>query len=265
MPIHKTCEECHKSYSMPPSQAVRSRFCSMACRNANDRTAERRALRCAACGQRFTAVQDHGLWPQFCSRECFKADHMPPIKEKACAYCDSFFSAARSSHESDDGYKRYCSVRCAGGAKKRGSEHQCVNCAAVFYLSPSTEAQRGGAGCCSAACRIAYYVGSRSAEFQGGYVDERGDHMTLLARPGYVGKYVGDHRLIASRTIGRLVTRDEFVIRLNRTPEDNRPENLFICESNSEFSRRRNGSLPWPTNSNLHNYKAGAAERNNKP
>jgi len=82
--------------------------------------------------------------------------------------------------------------------------------------------------------------------------------MTLLVRPGYVGKYIGDHRLVASRAIGRLVTRNEFVIRINRNPEDNRPENLFICESNSEFSKRRNGSLPWPTDSNLRDFTAGA-------
>ena len=84
--------------------------------------------------------------------------------------------------------------------------------------------------------------------------------MTLLVRPGYVSKYIGDHRLAASRAIGRVVTRDEFVIRLNRNPDDNRPENLFICKSNSEFSRRRNGSLPWPTASNLREYKACAPE-----
>ena len=72
---------------------------------------------------------------------------------------------------------------------------------------------------------------------------------------------MGEHRVVASREIGRLVSRDEYVIRINRNPEDNRPENLFICESNSEFSRRRNGSLPWPTASNLCQYKAGAVSK----
>lgn len=258
MPIHKTCEECQKGYTLPPSQAAKSRFCSMACRNARDRTAERRTLRCVACTNAFVAVQDHGRWPKFCSRECFKTDHRPPSKDKACEQCDAFFSAARSSHDSEDGYKRYCSVSCRHEALKRGEEHRCLNCDALFYLSPSTTAKRGGAGCCSSECQRAYYVGARSAEFEGGYVDARGDKMTLLVRPGYVGKYIGDHRLVASRVIGRMVTRNEFVIRLNRNPDDNRPENLFICESNSEFSRRRNGSLPWPTHSNLRDFTAGA-------
>ena len=223
------------------------------------KTAERRALCCAACEQNFSAVQDHGRWPRFCSKACYKADHIPPSKDKACAYCDSFFPATRSAHESNDGYTRYCSVRCKDDARKRGTEHRCLNCAAMFYLAPSTEARRGGGGCCSTDCQRAYYVGARSAEFKGGYVHENGDHMTQLVRPGYAGKYIGDHRLVASREIGRLVTRSEYVIRLNRNPDDNRPENLFICESNSEYSQRRNGSLPWPTTSNLRDYKEGAA------
>lgn len=257
MPIHKICEHCGGGYTVPPARAEKTRFCGMACRNANDRTAERRHLICRSCDQSFVAVQDHGEWPKFCSRECFAAGHIPP-KDKACEYCESMFLATRSSHDSADGYKRYCSVRCSSHAKRRGEEHRCLNCDALFYLSASVLVQRGGAGCCSNACKRAYYVGARSSEFEGGYVDERGNHMTLLVRPGYVGKYISENRLVASRAIGRLVTRDEFVVRINRNPEDNRPENLFICESNSEFSRRRNGSLPWPTASNLRQYKTGA-------
>lgn len=262
MPIHKTCEHCHKGYTVPPARAAKTRFCSMACRNANDRTAERRELQCDACGDSFVAKADHGVWPRFCSRNCFLSQCVRP-QEKHCATCGGLFLAGRAHHESDDGLRTYCSKACQVEGLKLGGEYQCLNCDAPFYLSPAAIRQRGKPGCCSVECQRAFYTGARSAGFKGGFYThtQAGERHILRPRPGYVGKYMGEHRVVASREIGRLVSRDEYVIRINRNPEDNRPENLFICESNSEFSRRRNGSLPWPTASNLCQYKAGTASK----
>lgn len=259
MPIHRTCEQCHKSYTVPPARAAKTRFCSMACRHANDRTAERRELNCDACADTFTATADHGAWPRFCGRDCFLSQCVRP-QEKQCATCGGLFVADRAHHASEDGLRKYCSKACQVEGLRRGDEYQCRNCNAPFYLSPATLRQRGEPGCCSRECQTAFYTGALSAGFKGGFYThtQAGEKHLLLPRPGYAGKYVGEHRVVASREIGRLVTRDEFVIRLNRNPEDNRPENLFICESNSEFCRRRNGSLPWPAKSNLRTFKAGA-------
>jgi hypothetical protein len=74
-------------------------------------------------------------------------------------------------------------------------------------------------------------------------------------RKGYASKYIAEHRLVIAKHIGRMLTRSETVIHINNDGLDNRLSNLFICESMSEFSSRRNGSLPWPEKSNLHNYK----------
>lgn len=258
MPIHKTCEQCQKSYAVVPARAAQSRFCSRACRNANDRTAERRDLTCEGCGDTFTTVADHGVWPKFCSRACFLGQCVRP-QEKECATCGGLFVATRATHGSDDDLRKYCSNACRFEGAKRGQEYQCLNCDAPFYLRPAQLKQREKPGCCSTECRNAFYTGARSAAFEKGFYihSQAGGKHVLLSRPGYVGKYVGEHRVVASREIGRLVTRTEFVIRVNRDPTDNRPENLFICASNSEFSRRRSGSLPWPTASNLLQYKPG--------
>jgi hypothetical protein len=52
-----------------------------------------------------------------------------------------------------------------------------------------------------------------------------------------------------------MLKRSEIVIHINSDGLDNRPSNLFLCGSMSEFSRIRQGSLPWPKKSNLKEYK----------
>ena len=84
---------------------------------------------------------------------------------------------------------------------------------------------------------------------------QSGETYYRFDREGYVAKYCGQHRIIAGKEIGRPLRRGEIVIKINRSPNDNRPENLFICASNSEFSHRRNGSLGWPKESNLKTYE----------
>lgn len=44
--------------------------------------------------------------------------------------------------------------------------------------------------------------------------------------------FVGEHRLVAERELGRLLRRGEVVHHLNETPLDNRPENLMVFASN---------------------------------
>ena len=256
--IHKTCEHCQKDYTVYPSGSG-SRFCGRACRDAAQRTAPRRELTCETCSVKFTSVADHGVWPRFCCRACFLSQGVKTV-DKPCATCGAIFHAGRTSHNSEDGLHKYCSQSCRNEGLRKGEEHQCINCGKPFYLSPSTVSRRGKPGCCSDECQKAYYTGSLSHAFKkGSYThSQSGDKHLLMERPGYVGKYVGEHRVIASREIGRMVVRGEFVIRVNRDPDDNRPENLFICESGSEYARRRSGSLPWPTESNLQHYKAKA-------
>lgn len=64
-----------------------------------------------------------------------------------------------------------------------------------------------------------------------------------------------EHRVVASRAIGRALLRSEPLLHINNQLGDNRPDNLFICGSNSEMLRRVHGTLPWPTSSNLGTYR----------
>lgn len=257
MKIEKTCEQCGSAYLCERHRADKSRFCCNACQVEWQRSkTDRRDIKCKRCADVFSGMKDHGAWPQYCSRACFAANAIAPA-EKECGNCGSLFIATKTNTgHSEDGRRLYCSSACAKAGLQRGDEHKCLNCGGGFYLPQSKLKQRGKAGCCGAECQAAYYVGTLSSSYKrGAYVhSQNGETHLLMSRPGYVGKYVGEHRVVASRVIGRLVTRNEFVIRINRQVSDNRPENLFICESNSEFSKRRAGSLPWPTKSNLHDF-----------
>lgn len=250
MPVTKTCEQCGVQYSRPPAVAKRSRFCSKACHDANQRTMERRTLTCKRCGNSFTSAQDHGKWPKFCSRECFKSGAAQP-DWKVCPTCDGRFLATRSSHKSADGLRAYCSSKCAHKGARSGQERVCAYCKETFYLNAAKIRQRPSESCCSKRCQDAFYTESLARGWKGGAYETGGERFVRLVRDGYVCKYTGEHRAVAAKAIGRPLERGEVVIRINRNRSDNRPENLFICESNSEFSRRRNGSLPWPSESNL--------------
>jgi hypothetical protein len=76
--------------------------------------------------------------------------------------------------------------------------------------------------------------------------------MVLIGkRKGYVGKYTAEHRLVVAKHIGRMLVRGEVVIHINNQGLDNRLSNLYVCESMSEYTLRRLGTLPWPTKSNV--------------
>lgn len=255
MPIQKTCEHCGAGYKVPPARA-KSRFCCRACADEGQKTSERREITCECCGTKFLTAQDHGAWPRFCGRECFLKSCIRP-EEKECAHCGSIFTATRTSTgQTDDGRRIYCSKKCADEGKRKSTERQCLECGTTFY--PLNVAQNDDQCTCSVECRIAYFRGARSPAFKGGsYIDATtGNRNVLLPRPGYVGKYIGAHRLAAAKAIGRPLQRGEVVIHINRGEKSERPEDLFICATMSEFGRRRNGSLPWPTESNLATYEA---------
>jgi hypothetical protein len=233
------------------------RHCSLECHNLAQRRAERRTLVCRACKQPFETVQDHGKWAHYCSRACLQSEWIRPI-ERTCLQCDTLFMAIHTTRDTGDGgHRKFCSNTCRSSALRTGSLQSCANCGTGVYVRNSTGKRRSREDiCCSKDCQRTYYVSTRSASYKGGKFILSATNETFIRaeREGYVGKYVGEHRIAAAKAIGRLLSRHEFVLRINRDPEDNGPENLFIC-SNSEFSKRRNGSLPWPHQSNLLTYR----------
>lgn len=249
--VQLTCGHCGITYSRPPSIAVRSKYCGKGCADAAQ-TGERKEICCEQCGTKFLAAKDHGKWPRFCSRECFAADAVKPT-EKECPECGSMFLAERSTH-SEDGLRKYCSKSCHHAAQERGEHRKCLNCGSHFYTKAQKAQEREG-GCCSKECRYTYYQGARHKNWKNGWVSEiNGVKFIPHEREGFVSPYLAEHRAIASKAVGRTLRQNEPVIHLNSNNADNRPENLYVCDSISTMRKIFNGSIPFPATSNLAEY-----------
>jgi len=109
---------------------------------------------------------------------------------------------------------------------------------------------------CSAGCRVEHYRGANSRLFVGSYIESATGFKKLhLVRPGFASKYIREHRVVASKAIGRMLLPSEPVIHVNGNPSDCSPGNLFVCRSNGEMVKRYAGKLPWPTIGNLDTYR----------
>lgn len=256
MPVKCICAHCGGEYSLPPSQAAMSRFCSVDCYRAHKVPKETRTITCERCGKRFTAKQDHGVWPRFCCRKCFCGDGPKP-KNKICPVCGKEFWATWSAHHTEDGLRTHCSRACANKALKTGETRICLQCGKEYYLGVQQRISAYKEGCCSAECQHEYYIKDKSHSWKGGSFISAASGEKFVWKPGETKgrRYIGEHRVIASEHVGRMLTRDEYVIRIDHNPTNNSPDNLFICKTNKDFCAIRDCKKPWPTKSNLDTYK----------
>lgn len=224
----------------------------------------KKELTCKHCERQFTSKTDHGKYPKFCGRSCFLGSCIQP-KPKECKQCGKTFLATRSStvspETSEDGRRIYCSKDCFTESQKNREYFSCLNCGGQFHMTPAVARHRGKPGCCSSACQYNYYTGSNSKAYKTGtyFHTQMNEKHVRLERPGYAGKYVGEHRVVAGEAIGRLLLRHEIVIRINGLREDNSPGNLYICASIGEFRKIMHGIIPAPNRSNLADYAGGVS------
>lgn len=258
--IVKTCEHCKKEYMCPNARKNKSRFCSITCRNKSCKL-PRIQYTCKNCNTKFMARPDHGADRRFCSRKCFLENCVQPT-DKECLHCGSIFTAKRSSTATHgDGRRLYCSKQCHVAGSRTFQEKPCAVCGAMFY--PISSKRQENQQTCSTKCKNVFFSGVNAAGFRSGeHIQKHANHRFVLVgkRKGYVSKYMAEHRLLVSKYLGRMIKRTEVVIHINNQGLDNRLSNLYLCESNSEFVRRRNGSLPWPKESNLKMHKEKTIE-----
>ena len=254
-PVAKQCEYCKKEFMCPNHRADKARFCTITCRNKID-LLPRIEYTCVNCDDKFMARPDHGADRRFCSRKCFLENCVQPI-DKECENCGGMFTAVRSATATrGDGWRLYCSKKCYIEGSRSFEEKPCVVCGTLFY--PISAKKDEHQKTCSMKCRAEFFSGANSHGFRGGeHVKQDSNHKFVLIgkREGYAGKYIAEHRLFIAKYFGRFLIRGETVIHINNDGLDNRLSNLYLCESMSEYAKRRSGSLPWPNKSNLKEYK----------
>jgi len=77
--------------------------------------------------------------------------------------------------------------------------------------------------------------GKTSYNFKGGILKKRGYVFIYYPKhPFAVRNYVLEHRLIAEKCLKRYLTKKEIIHHINGIRNDNRPENLYLFESNSK-------------------------------
>jgi hypothetical protein len=142
------------------------------------------------------------------------------------------------------------------GHIKNGEQRSCLHCGKSFYLSPAKVRQtnqRNQQSCCSAQCKDAYYTFERSKAFKGGGFksEASGVVFALVKREGFVGHYVGLHRINAAKALERDLLSSEVILHIDRNKSHNDPANLYLCADRKEFGQIRQGTKPWPLKSNL--------------
>jgi len=162
---------------------------------------------------------------------------------------------ARKSRAANCGDDRtlYCSKKCRTENIIKCREKSCACCGKLFYPIGKEKAEKQTT--CSVACSSKFFfTGAKNPSFKGGvHIEEYSNRKMVLVgdRKGFVSKYIPEHRLLIAQHLGRMLTRNETVIHINNDGLDNNLSNLYLCESMSEYSKRRHGSLPWPKESNL--------------
>ena len=254
-PITKVCEYCKEEYKCPNHRANKAKFCTLLCGN-KSRRMNRVEYTCGNCNDIFLATPDHGKDRKFCSKKCWLDSCIRPI-EKECKNCGCIFTATRSSTaKSEDGRRLYCSKKCHVEGSRTFEDKPCAYCGNLFYPIGKERADKQMT--CSIACSAKFYSGANNHSFKGGtHIEKFSNRKMVLVgkREGFVSVYIAEHRLKIAEFLGRILAKTEFVIHINGDGLDNRLSNLYLCESISEYSRRRNGSLEWPKESNLEHYK----------
>lgn len=107
--INLNCNQCKNEYSMPPSKAGKSKFCSRTCKDKNS-TIHNEKADCLHCKKNFTVKKGK----KYCTRECYLKENKKPRIDLTCNLCGKEYQ--KPVGEST----KYCSKTCQYTAQSSG-------------------------------------------------------------------------------------------------------------------------------------------------
>lgn len=190
---------------------------------------------------------------------------------RICEYCGIEYTTYPSVK------KHFCSMACAGAAKKTGETAKCAQCGKSFYRHSSKKNQRYCSKSCATTARnltdsnpcysrditgennpmygkgmsgsdnpMYGKVKEKSPRWNGGRKKRKDGYIFVVAPddhpyPAYTKKsglkYILEHRLLVEQSIGRYLLPSEVVHHKDGNPSNNSIENLELFSSQSEHIR----------------------------
>jgi endogenous inhibitor of DNA gyrase (YacG/DUF329 family) len=260
------CERCGTEVYKAKSHLTKGQrhFCSLKCWNAQQfDDSERLAIRvCPTCGTNFRSVRWHNTdkFTRYCSLVCWRIDKGYGPKKgqyRKCKYCGRKMWVQQSLLKR----KYFCSKDCVGAyktAENTFSEH-CVNCHKSLQINKFKAIRNQFGYFCNIRCRSEYFVHWNSPSFQGGwYLNAKGHYFIWVGRNPKTKcrlVYRLRHRVQVELYLNKILRPTWGVLHLNGDIQDDRPENLYLCESISTLKKMQNGSIPFPAKTNLSEYR----------
>ncbi len=130
---------------------------------------------------------------------------------------------------------RYCSRLCAHLGRRNRIDLTCETCGKPFWVAASSSKFRN-VRYCSQKCYTK--TADKNPKWHGGFLVNGGYRYIYSPDHPHAIKtgYVLEHRLVMEQKLGRLLEPFEIVHHLNGIKNDNRPENLAVCESVSQHN-----------------------------
>jgi len=183
--------------------------------------------------------------------------------DKKCLNCDNIFYA--SMWRLKIGKGKFCCHKCSTDYTKKNrlyvkEKHprwnskkiNCRHCNKEFLTYPL-----GNKKYCSKFCywknlkKDKLLLGENHPNWKGGKTINKGYVSIYLPSHPFAWhkKYIQEHRLVVEKHLGRYLTKKEVIHHINSIKNDNRPENLYLFDTNRKHLKFHN--YPYPLTSNI--------------
>lgn len=260
------CEHCGKETYKSKCHLHHSRhFCSIQCWNDTQfaESTRKEPRICVICGGNFMSEGHTNTttrkvyWDKTCGPDCRRRLQQSKWAYKKCKYCGKRFRY----YMRHIARKSFCSKDCQN-AFKTASQTFTIKCQACGKeLKRQNSRPSGPFGMfCSTVCSDAYLKRENAINWKGGWFQNSREMVMInvgmstvvyAAHPYGHPVYRARYRVMVELQRHGYLKRHWPVMHLNGDSLDDRIDNLYVCSSPTQHAKMRQGTLPWPTKTNV--------------